>query len=77
MEPPRGRRLPFRTDDAIRRDARTWQLMAVQRTEREGERLVHELEGRRSEFVRHQRDTVKQLEAAGYLRHSEPRTRFE
>ena len=65
------------TDDAIRRDARTRQLMAVQRTEREGERLVHELEGRRSEFVRHQRDTVKQLEAAGYLRHSEPRTRFE
>ena len=62
-------------DEAIRRDARTRQLMAVHRTEREGGRLVHELESRGSEFERHQRETIEQLEAAGYLSHSEPRTR--
>ena len=57
------------TEEAIRRDARTRQLMAMRRTEGEGRQLMHELEGLRSEFERHQRETVKRLEAAGYLHH--------
>jgi hypothetical protein len=57
------------TEEAIRRDARTRQLMAMRRTENEGRQLMHELESRRSEFERHQRETVKRLEAAGYLHH--------
>jgi sulfide:quinone oxidoreductase len=57
------------TEEAIRRDARTRQLMAMRRTEGEGRQLMHELESLRSEFERHQRETVKRLEAAGYLHH--------
>jgi hypothetical protein len=43
--------------------------MAIHRAEREGTRLVHELESQRGELERHQRETVEQLEAAGYLHH--------
>jgi sulfide:quinone oxidoreductase len=56
--------------DAIRRDALTRQLLAIRRAQRDGERLQHELERRGSEFERHERETVEQLEAAGYLRHT-------
>jgi sulfide:quinone oxidoreductase len=55
--------------EAMRGDARARQLMAIHRAEREGTQLVHELEGRRGELGRHQRETVEQLEAAGYLHH--------
>jgi sulfide:quinone oxidoreductase len=57
------------SEEAMRRDAGTRQLMAIHRAEREGTQLVHELEGRRSVLERHQRETVEQLEAAGYLHH--------
>ena len=58
------------SEQAIRRDARTRQLMAIRRAEQEGTQLVHELESRRSELDRHQRATVERLEAAGYLHHA-------
>lgn len=57
------------SEEAMGRDARTRQLMAIHRAEREGTQLVHELEGLRGEFERHQRETVERLEAAGYLHH--------
>jgi hypothetical protein len=55
------------SDDAIRRDVLTRQLMAIRRIERDGRQLEHELEGRRREFERHERETIERLEAAGYL----------
>jgi sulfide:quinone oxidoreductase len=55
--------------DATAADARTRQLLAIRRTEREGERLGRTLEGKREAFERHQREVVARLEAAGYLRH--------
>jgi hypothetical protein len=48
--------------------------MAIYRAEREGTQLVHELEGRRGELERHQRETVEELEAAGYLTSSSTST---
>ena len=58
------------SDEAIRRDVLVRQMLAIRRIERDGKRLEHELEGRRSEFVRHERETIQQLEAAGYLHHA-------
>ena len=58
------------SDEAIRRDVLVRQMMAIRRIERDGTRLGHELERRRSEFVRHERETIEQLEAAGYLHHA-------
>jgi sulfide:quinone oxidoreductase len=55
------------SDEAIRRDVLLRQMTAIRRIERDGTRLGHELERRRSEFVRHERETIRQLEAAGYL----------
>jgi len=43
--------------------------MAIRRAEREGRQLELELQRRSSEFERHERETVEQLEAAGYLSH--------
>jgi len=57
------------SDEAIRRDVLTRQLMAIRRIERDGRQLVHELEGRGREFERHERETIERLEAAGYLHH--------
>ena len=68
-EPATGSPAAVPTEEAVRRDARTRQLMAIQRAGREGTQLVHDLESRRSEFERHYRETVKRLEAAGYLHH--------
>jgi len=57
------------SEEAISRDARTRQLMAIRRAEREGRQLDLELQRRSSEFERHERETIEQLEAAGYLSH--------
>jgi hypothetical protein len=45
------------------------QLFAIRRSAREGERLGRELELKRAEFERHEREVIERLEAAGYLRH--------
>ena len=58
------------SEQAIGRDARTRQVMALHRAERQGTQLVHELEGLRSELERRQRATIERLEAAGYLHHA-------
>lgn len=58
------------SEEAIRRDVMTRQLMTIRRAEREGIQLEHELQRRGSEFDRHERETVEQLEAAGYLHHA-------
>ena len=71
-EPATGSPAAVPTEEAVRRDARTRQLMAIQRAGREGTQLVHDLESRRSEFERHYRETVQRLEAAGYLHHARP-----
>ena len=55
------------SDDDLRHDALTRQLLAIRRAEREGEALGDELQLRRDEVARHQRDVVGKLEAAGYL----------
>jgi len=58
------------TEDAVRQDARTRQLMAVRRAGQEGQRLEREL-GRRLEAFEHQeREVIAKLRAAGYLRES-------
>jgi hypothetical protein len=57
------------SEEAIRRDGLVRQMMAIRRIEREGRRLEQDLERRRSEFARHERETIQQLEAAGYLHH--------
>jgi len=56
------------SDEAIRRDVTTRQLTAIRRAEREGVQLEHELQRRGDEFEHRERETVAQLEAAGYLR---------
>jgi hypothetical protein len=58
------------SDETIRRDVLVRQMMAIRRIERDGRRLGNELERRRSEFERHERETIQQLEAAGYLHHA-------
>jgi sulfide:quinone oxidoreductase len=58
------------SDEAIRRDVLVRQMTAIRRIERDGRRVEHELKRRRSEFVRHERETIQQLEAAGYLHHA-------
>jgi hypothetical protein len=55
----------------MRHDAITRQLMAIKRAEREGGKLEHALARRGREFERHEREVVKQLRAAGYLREVE------
>jgi len=60
------------SEDALRHDALTRRLMAIRRTEREGERLGLELQEKGVEFERHEREVIKRLEAAGYLSHVAP-----
>lgn len=55
------------SEAAVRHDALTRQLMAINRTEREGEKLAHALERRGEEFERHELQVIKELQAAGYL----------
>ncbi len=57
------------SEDALRLDALSRQLMAIRRGGREGDHLAHELRQEMAEFERHEREVVKRLEAAGYLRH--------
>jgi sulfide:quinone oxidoreductase len=57
------------SEDVLRHDALSRQLMAIRRTEREGEELGLELRAKGAEFERHEREVVKRLEAAGYLSH--------
>jgi hypothetical protein len=56
------------SDEALRHDALSRQLMAIRRTEREGESLGRELGRELADFERHEREVVKRLKAAGYLR---------
>lgn len=56
------------SDEALRHDALSRQLMAIRRTEREGESLGRELGRELADFDRHEREVVKRLKAAGYLR---------
>ena len=60
------------SEDALRHDALTRRLMAIRRTEREGEHLGLELQEKGVEFERHEREVIKRLEAAGYLSHVAP-----
>ena len=69
MEPPTPSEATP-SDETIRRDVLVRQMIAIRRIEREGRRLDDELEGRRSEFVRHEREIIQELEAAGYLRNA-------
>jgi hypothetical protein len=55
--------------EAIERDARTRQLLAIGRAERQGERLEQSLERRGEELERRHRQVAARLEAAGYLHH--------
>jgi sulfide:quinone oxidoreductase len=55
--------------EAIERDARTRQLLAIGRAERHGERLGQSLERRGEELERRHRLVAARLEAAGYIRH--------
>jgi sulfide:quinone oxidoreductase len=55
------------SEEALRHDAMTRQTIAMRRLEREGEHVTLELERRRAEFERHEREVVKELRAAGYL----------
>jgi sulfide:quinone oxidoreductase len=66
---PDTREQPFSPSEAaLRYDAITRQLMAMEREAREGERLAAVLARRGREFERHEREVVNQLRAAGYLR---------
>jgi hypothetical protein len=58
-----------RSGEAIRRDALLRQLTAIRRIGREGAELGLGLERQGKEFERHERETIRQLEAAGYLSH--------
>ena len=58
------------TEDAIRQDARTRQLMAVRRAGQEGQRLERELGHRLEAFEHQEREVIAKLRAAGYLRES-------
>jgi sulfide:quinone oxidoreductase len=58
-----------RSQNAIRRDALLRQLMAIRRIGREGAELGLGLERQGKEFERHEQETIRQLEAAGYLSH--------
>jgi sulfide:quinone oxidoreductase len=63
------------SDETIRRDVLARQMLAIRRIERDGRRLGNQLERRRSELERHERETIQQLEAAGYLHHAPARGR--
>ena len=56
-----------RSEADLRHEALTRQLMAIRRAERAGEELGHDLQRRRDEVDRHQREVVGKLAAAGYL----------
>ncbi len=56
------------SEDALRQDSLSRQLMAIRRAGREGAHLDRELRDGVAAFERHMREVKKQLEAAGYLR---------
>jgi sulfide:quinone oxidoreductase len=55
------------SEEDLRHDALTRQLLAIRRAELAGEELGHDLQRRRDEVERHQREVVGKLAAAGYL----------
>ena len=58
------------SEEELRHDALTRQLLAIRRMEREGEHLSLDLKRRLEEVERHEHEVVGRLEAAGYLRHA-------
>jgi sulfide:quinone oxidoreductase len=59
------------SEEDLRHDALTRQLLALRRAEREGEDLGHDLKRRLDEVERHGQEVIGKLEAAGYLRHAD------
>lgn len=58
------------SEEDLRHDSLTRQLLAIRRAEREGERLSLDLERGLEDVERHEQEVVARLEAAGYLRHA-------
>jgi hypothetical protein len=59
------------SEEGLRHDALTRQLLALDRAERKGESLGSELQRGLDEVKRHEREVIEKLETAGYLRHAD------
>jgi hypothetical protein len=56
-----------RSPDALRQEARDRQLLAMRRSERQGERTLVDMERHMADFERREREVIDHLQAAGYL----------